>query len=82
MTLYLVKLDPETKNSLGDPRFVAVVGRIIENPCGYRFLPQTSAHKASRKHWPSANACIPAWTERCGFLQLFDKAELDAAVAA
>lgn len=79
MTLYLVKLDPENKDHRGEPRYVATVGRIIETPNGYRFLPATSAHKGSRKTWPTANGCIPLWTEKMGFLRLYDKAELDAA---
>ena len=79
MALYLVKLDPDRQNKLGEPRFVAIVGRIVESDDGYRFIPQTSAHKASRRRWPSANACIPAWTKKCGLLCLFDESELAAA---
>lgn len=73
-TLYLAKLDPENGG-----RFVAVVGRIVEYDGGYRFLSNVSGHKSSRKVWPSANSCIPRWTEKLGFLTLLDKEDFDAA---
>lgn len=81
MTLYLCKLDPNVK---GEPKFIGVIGRIVETSAvgattridGYRFLPNCTTHKASRKIWPSANACIPKWTERCGFLRLLEHHEL------
>lgn len=73
MTLYLCKLDP---NVSGEPKFLAIVGRIIEERSGYRFLPNCCTHKASRKVWPTANSCIPQWTENCGFTRLLEKQEL------
>lgn len=79
-TLYLVKLDPNVTNARGEAKFIAVIGRIVASCGGYRFLPQTTAHKASRKVWPSRNASIPRWTENLGFLVLWEKHELDAAV--
>jgi hypothetical protein len=87
MALFLVKLDPETNDARGDPRFVATVGRVIEVQTddggkSYRFLSNTSAHKGSRKAWPTVTACIPAWTEQMGFLRLYDASELEAALAA
>lgn len=77
MALYLCKMNPDVA---GDAKFLAVVGRIVgDDDHGYRFLPNTSAHKASRKRHQSANACIPKWTANCGFLQLLDQKELDVA---
>ena len=28
---------------------------------GWKFLPSTANHQPSRKYWPEANDCIPAW---------------------
>lgn len=85
-TLYLCKMNP---NVSGEPKFVAVIGRIVETRArgtgdilvGYKFLPNNSAHKASRKIWDSANASIPRWTEKLGFLRLLVKSELDAVLS-
>lgn len=71
-TLYLCKLDPNAK---GEPRFIALIGRIIREVDGYRFLPNVNGRKGSRKAWPSANQAIPRWTEDMGFLRLFDSSE-------
>ena len=49
MTMYLV-----TKTGL-------LLGVCVQERGGWRFRPQTSAHKNSRKSWPSATACIPRW---------------------
>lgn len=76
MTLFLCKMDPTAKDKNGDPKFVAVVGRVVNDANGYRFLPNVSSHKASRKFHKSANACIPKWTEQLGFLRLLDQAEM------
>jgi hypothetical protein len=81
MALYLCKMDP---TGSGEPRFVLVVGRIVEvrtpaRGAGYRFIPHTAGRKTSRKIWPSANACIPKWTDKLGFLQLLDAMELEVA---
>jgi hypothetical protein len=83
MTLYLCKLDPtKIESRTGEPQFVAVIGRIIRcrithDTEGYRFIPNTSSHRASRKTWPTANSCIPKWTEKFGFLRLYTYHELD-----
>ena len=78
-TLYLCKLDP---NVAGEPKFIAVLGRIVEVPGGYRFLSNVSAHQSSRKVWPTANSCIPKWTEKCGFTALLERHEFQQPVAA
>lgn len=79
MTLYLCKLNPDKPDpKTGDPSFVGVVGRIVQQGDGYRFLSNMSAHGNSRKAWPSANACIPKWTDKYGFLRLFDKVPVNA----
>jgi hypothetical protein len=75
MALYLVKLDPQRRDARGEPRLQVVIGRVIECPAGHRFLPATSAHKGSRKYWPDAVSCIPAWAGRTGFTRLYDRAE-------
>lgn len=49
MTMYLV-----TKSGM-------LLGVCVQDRDGWRFGPQTSAHKRSRKAWPSATACIPEW---------------------
>lgn len=49
MTMYLV-----TKTG-------ALLGLCVQERDGWRFRPQTSAHKGSRKGWPSAAACVPRW---------------------
>lgn len=77
-TLYLCKMDLQKRNAKGEPSFVAVIGRAVYANGGYRFLPNTSAHKPSRKLHNSIVDCIPAWTERYGFLQLLDQRELAA----
>ena len=33
---------------------------------GFGFIPFTSARKPSRKLWPSAESCIPAWAKKLG----------------
>ena len=39
-----------------------LIGRCIgDDDQGWRFLPNTTSHKPSRKAWPSAVACIPRW---------------------
>lgn len=43
-----------------------VIGRSVETPKGWRFLPNTSAHQPSRRYWPSAVACIPKWAFEMG----------------
>lgn len=64
-------------------KLVALVGRVVCSPEGYRYLPNTSAHKPSRKAHPSVLAAIPAWAEKVadahGFAGLLTKAELEAA---
>lgn len=80
MALYLCKMDPETTIA-GEPRFVGILGRVVESQGGYRFLSNVSNHKDSRKVWPSATACIPRWTNGCGFTRLLDKQELERARA-
>jgi hypothetical protein len=49
MTMYLV-------NKTG-----LLLGVCVQERDGWRFRPQTSAHRGSRKGWPSATACIPQW---------------------
>jgi hypothetical protein len=73
--LYLCKMEPAADCA----KFVAIIGRIAPVPGGYKFFPNTSAHQASRKVWPTANAAIPKWTEGYGFQQLLDLEELRAA---
>ena len=78
MTYYLCRTDVENPVK-GEPKFLCVVGRIIERDGGYVFLPQTSTHKNSRKVWPTMLGCIPKWTDRLGFLELFtSREELEA----
>lgn len=85
--MFLVQLDPENKDANGNARFIGAIGRIVEvqteeaGGIGYRFQSLVSSHKNSRKVWPSVNACIPKWTRTIGFLGLYDKAELDAALS-
>jgi hypothetical protein len=39
-----------------------VVGRCVHYPGqGWKFLPSMSNHRPSRRYWPEANDCIPAW---------------------
>lgn len=82
-TMYLCKLDPD-QLVRGAPKFVALVGRIVEimpqvgGTPGYRFLPNGSAHQRSTKIWADRNACIPRYTKSLGFLRLFDAAEYAA----
>lgn len=79
MTLYLCKLDP-SETHRGEPKFVAVLGRIVgDDDSGYRFLPNVSGRKASRRAHADFMSCIPRWTDACGFTRLLDKREVDAA---
>ena len=48
----------------GCPIYRGIAGNIIKGPDGFRFLPATTAHKASRKAWPDPKACIPRWARR------------------
>ena len=39
-----------------------LIGRCVgDDEKGWRFLPQTTSHKPSRRAWPTANECIPGW---------------------
>ena len=39
-----------------------LIGRCVGgNVTGWRFLPNTTSHKPSRKAWPRAVQCIPKW---------------------
>lgn len=41
------------------------LGSCVHTPdLGWRFLSGVSAHKNSRKYWPTAEACIPRWARR------------------
>jgi hypothetical protein len=52
-----------------------VIGRIIGNEdTGYRFHPHTSAHKASRRQWPTPQSCVPSWTRRYAPMSIIDHA--------
>lgn len=79
MTLYLCKMDP-TEIRRGEPKFVAVLGRIVgDDEMGFRFLPNVSGRKASRKAHRDFMRCIPRWTNECGFTRLLDRREVEAA---
>lgn len=79
MTLYLCKMDPNEVRR-GEPKFVAMIGRIVgDDESGYRFLPNVSGHKSSRKFHKDALKCIPRWTDSCGYTRLLDEKELRAA---
>jgi hypothetical protein len=79
MILYLCKLDP-SEIRLGEPKFVAVLGRIVgDDDSGFRFLPNVSGRKASRRAHRYFMDCIPRWTNDCGFTRLLDKREVEAA---
>lgn len=44
-----------------DDRF-SLIGRCVHTPGqGWRFLPNTSGRRPSRRAWPSAVDCVPAW---------------------
>jgi hypothetical protein len=70
MTLYCVKL-------AADGRYIGTLGVINESPAGYRFLPRVFGHTSSRKHWPTAAACIPRWAKKQGG-RTITQAEFDA----
>ena len=55
-----------TKNGL-------ILGNLVSYPDGWRFLPQTDAHKPSRKAWPTPEAAIPRWARN-----LMDKIQTKA----
>lgn len=91
MALYLCKMDPNTS---GEPRFIAMLGHVIRvNEYGgeqvnsndstprdfYQFVPHVSGRTRSRKVWSSVTDCLPAWTERHGFLSLLDTDDLKRA---
>ena len=43
-----------------------LIGRCVgDDDRGWRFLPNTTSHKPSRKAWPSAVECIPHWPGHC-----------------
>lgn len=46
----------------GDGSDGPVLGRVIQRPEGWRFIPNTCAHGPSRKPHPTFDACIPRWT--------------------
>lgn len=79
MTMYLCKMDPNVTDEKGDPKFVAVIGRIVEYGDGYVFISNTAAHGRSRKAWPSVNAAIPRWAHKMGYTRLYDGRELPCA---
>lgn len=43
-----------------------IIGRCIQKSQGWKFQPHTDVHSPSRKHWPSANDCIPRWAHKVG----------------
>lgn len=54
-----------------------LLGVCVEGRDGWRFRPQTSARKGSRKGWPSATKCIPRWAFDASH-DLLTKPEYDA----
>jgi len=48
MTMFLMKGD-------------AVLGTCQPYTDGYRFIPNLSGRRPSRRSYPTANACVPAW---------------------
>jgi len=57
-----------------------ILGRVNFNGEGYRFLPNVSGRKASRKLHDSISDCIPLWAAKLS-TALVDKAQLDAKLA-
>lgn len=50
-----------------------VVGTAVESQRGWRFMPLVTSHRPSRKDFPTADACLPAWARKwlrsgCSFL--------------
>lgn len=79
MALYLCKMDI-TEIRGGEPKFVAVLGRIVGNDdSGFRFLPSVSGRKPSRRAHADFMACIPRWADKCGYTRLLDRSEVEAA---
>lgn len=37
------------------------LGVCTHTPCGWKFISHTSAHKNSRRFWPTAEKCLPGW---------------------
>jgi hypothetical protein len=78
MTLHLCKMTPSLS---GEAKFVARIGAVVEvmdwekGTPGYRFIPNVSGKKTSRKIWPTALASIPRWTDNVGYCQLLTDEE-------
>lgn len=77
MALYVCKM--ESGPEAGRFHLVAIVGRLVELHDGWRFLPNTSAHKPSRRSWPTARAAIPTWARNLGLVQILNSDEMNKA---
>lgn len=67
----------ETSYTLYLMKDTALIGRVIVNEQGYRFLPNTASHKPSRKFHPNVLKAIPRWADRIS-TDLLDAAEFKA----
>lgn len=46
------------------PSKKTILGWATQKPQGWKFLPFSTARTISRKHWPSAEACLPPYVKR------------------
>jgi hypothetical protein len=80
-TLILVQRDTAQKTKHGYKLSLAI-GSLIHDASGYRFLPYTTAHKASRKSHKSMFKAIPKWAQDLadakGYSELVTPAEYKA----
>jgi hypothetical protein len=69
----MTKYGPTTKWAVerrysGDPDNVVLLGTVRWMVNGYRFFPNTSSRKPSRKSHPTFESCLPRWVgypDRC-----------------
>lgn len=59
----------DAPNSLvmANPERRLALGWAAKSRLGWRFLPFSTARKPSRKHWNTAEECVPRWAKQDGF---------------
>ena len=49
---------------VASPTKKTILGCATQQPQGWKFLPFTTSHTISRKHWPTAEASLPPYVTR------------------
>jgi hypothetical protein len=57
------------------------LGTAVQSNLGWRFIPNVSSHRSSRKFHPTMAKCLPRWVgypDRCDSFAVGDKSKLDS----